>query len=1621
MAGTTPSLGFGRPLAIEYQHAELVHMSREQLLETCVRLDSRRQMMEILHAELQNEKSKLLRHQSMLSERICRVEGSMKHGSNPAFAGADGVGGGSRSNSATDSNVVGVESDPKALSPIPAPKVSGLLAKALPVRRYDGTAIPAGGLVGGSVGVPVAARRPCGGSMSVNGQISPVPVPASGIIRGLSPVVGKCVRDLAGGSGQPVPATPPLGNFCGGSGILPAAVPGVPPAVLRERLEPSGEAQQLSAPEEVLLKVSASGVASLTWFYNEQVLEQLQDSRHPLRRLSFEVRQQSEGANGRMRTRSHMCDCRIFSEGEEEIGEQGCEIDGCIPGKAYAFSVRAKAEFDGRASPSFSPFSETVTLGAFSSLVPGASEGAASTHEGVSTAVSTGTVVTPRAVSAISGVLGLADENAFERGNGVAVGPSFATSTPTAVGPLAENEVNAPIEPVRAMEEAERDTTEMEAAALASEAKVTEVATHRSAEDLRIADLDASRRRMEEEMMRHIEGERRKLAAEKERFAEEARRREEEATRHQEAAEQERQRQEQELHRRLEEIKRKAEEEEERRRIESEVRRKLEEEDAKRNEEMQVEARRRLSVEASQLEEQRRMLEEERKRQQAEEARIVAKAAEEERQREEALQRRLAAEILRRSEADARRRAEEEARRAAELEERRTEEARERAAEAEATRRLQEEEQLRIQEVERRRKEEEEEQEQFRVREATQRRAEEEERIQAAMQRRVDEERSPASAGYAGTQMASADEEARRRVDEMEMRIRAQQSLSQPQLQPQPRRHSPPNQQQPASSQQGARVSATQQGIRSRSSEAPAAHSRFQPAVRGKARAADDPMSPLRHTVDVVSVTAPFQQNRGASLGGDYLTQSRRERGSAAESCGARSPLSRLTSGTRSPQDHLAGRRSTRDPNTTGDPINKWMSKILSEKGPPAMSLSPSSSSSRRETRNFEPGLPCTAGPSTATSAAATHRLLGPGSNTSSVAHEPIPEESIPQGPTINSRPSTLAASPLMFLPTAVVVPPHALGQVIEQRSAPSPKQYEEVMSQTSRTAAVAVARHSTAPSGGHRNSMPGVAVPMPPVPVSRSAISTPVGNAPDGLGPTVTQLPTRSGAPQQHAAAMLAKTAAHVQQGSSPTSLQQRMQPDVTRQLPEHASRRPGQPGSVGVIAVSTSFSERQAPPVPTAKAVPRSATFSNAGSYGHVGTAPVGTVTSMASMTQALGGPKAVPGPGAVGAPNGQVLAHPVPAPPTSSGHASATCAAPRSQSFSAYAHVQKPNGRPGYASTPGSVLGPAPVQQQQQPAPVNLRRSPSPQRSAPHHPAHVSTRMQPVSAVLSQPLNQTVNTHSQMPAQNLEMSQRMARANDLQARLAGGGSPHGQVPATPNSRMNTFGMQAPNLLTWAKEHSENSEVHGANFQSRLRGSSSFDQTMSGEAFGFGLHHLPPPPRSAPAAEGLPSNDGGLPPSTSFSSAQHGGPVLPPPPRGAPAFGGGGSKDNDMCCGGFRGRGHGGGGGGGGSCGGNGANTKRRESFSMENQGPPRGTSYAACGGGGAGAAEFHLKVLTSDNRWETLTFRSSDRLDRVGQSFLNRHGLKGAFHAGLVAKMQSMIQSGQSTASVDIVDLI
>jgi hypothetical protein len=72
-------------------------------------------------------------------------------------------------------------------------------------------------------------------------------------------------------------------------------------------------------------------------------------------------------------------------------------------------------------------------------------------------------------------------------------------------------------------------------------------------------------------------------------------------------------------------------------------------------------------------------------------------------------------------------------------------------------------------------------------------------------------------------------------------------------------------------------------------------------------------------------------------------------------------------------------------------------------------------------------------------------------------------------------------------------------------------------------------------------------------------------------------------------------------------------------------------------------------------------------------------------------------------------------------------------------------------------------------------------------------------------------------------------------------------------------------------------------------------------------------------------------------------------------------------------------------------------------------------------AQSSPYVLRVLTKESRWEELKFRGGDDFDGLSFSFLERHGLKAAFRAGLVEAMQKMTASGQKHGSVDVIDLL
>ncbi|CAJ1362469.1 unnamed protein product [Effrenium voratum] len=119
----------------------------------------------------------------------------------------------------------------------------------------------------------------------------------------------------------------------------------------------------LAAPEEVMARVE-DGNIRLTWFFDEEVLEQ--KAPH----LSFEIHQQSEGVAGRLRIRQFGCPA-VFAAKDGAVQEQSFLVEGCAPGRAYNFTIRGRLQPPNTA-PCFSEFCEPVTacVGAGSAKAP---------------------------------------------------------------------------------------------------------------------------------------------------------------------------------------------------------------------------------------------------------------------------------------------------------------------------------------------------------------------------------------------------------------------------------------------------------------------------------------------------------------------------------------------------------------------------------------------------------------------------------------------------------------------------------------------------------------------------------------------------------------------------------------------------------------------------------------------------------------------------------------------------------------------------------------------------------------------------------------------------------------------------------------------------------------------------------------------------------------------------------------------------------------------------------------------------------------------------------------------------------------------------------------------------
>lgn len=113
-------------------------------------------------------------------------------------------------------------------------------------------------------------------------------------------------------------------------------------------------------PEEVMARALPDGTIRLTWFFDEELLEQL-SSGSP-NTLSFEICQKSETMGGHVRIRQHSCHVRLpFKDGL--VQEQFFIVEGCAPGRPYSFSVRSCLE-SSSGSTQVSDYSDPVTCSA---------------------------------------------------------------------------------------------------------------------------------------------------------------------------------------------------------------------------------------------------------------------------------------------------------------------------------------------------------------------------------------------------------------------------------------------------------------------------------------------------------------------------------------------------------------------------------------------------------------------------------------------------------------------------------------------------------------------------------------------------------------------------------------------------------------------------------------------------------------------------------------------------------------------------------------------------------------------------------------------------------------------------------------------------------------------------------------------------------------------------------------------------------------------------------------------------------------------------------------------------------------------------------------------------------
>jgi len=227
------------------------------------------------------------------------------------------------------------------------------------------------------------------------------------------------------------------------------------------------------------------------------------------------------------------------------------------------------------------------------------------------------------------------------------------------------------------------------------------------------------------------------------------------------------------------------------------------------------------------------------------------------------------------------------------------------------------------------------------------------------------------------------------------------------------------------------------------------------------------------------------------------------------------------------------------------------------------------------------------------------------------------------------------------------------------------------------------------------------------------------------------------------------------------------------------------------------------------------------------------------------------------------------------------------------------------------------------------------------------------------------------------SLDISQRLARANELQQRLGGRSAASTGAPRAAETR----GSASWNASTAA-------------------GPDHFPCDHVGNGCGT-VSMLPPPPRGAPASQGMGSGIlAGAPRAAEMrgaaaTNAPVAGPgdpfgdgcrtisMLPPPPRGAPAARNGGSSN-----------------------------------VAGFSQGTP---DFLGVAGSNSCSPRHVLQVLVREGQWEKLAFAEIGNLEQLAAAFLQRHGVKATFKPGLVEMMRSMAASGQAEAKVDIIDLL